>query len=190
MSIREDGPWGSSFVMTESGVYSRILCPTGKIDLGAAHYTPCNFVITKVMGLCWNTMSVQLCPEDEILVCHWGAESHVQKLGFILPFSPLSSSSNCSSFFKEIWLWGMVCSSQNSASHQTSSLPPPPAPYSSSSSFFLLFLLLLFIPLLHCVFREGRPMDSSSSLCLLLSSSTALVPSLFNLLGDSAKLVC
>ena len=36
MSVREDGPWGSSFVMTESGVYAGIPCPSGKMDLGAA----------------------------------------------------------------------------------------------------------------------------------------------------------
>ena len=60
----------------------------------------------------------------------WGRES-CEKTGFYTAFfSSLSSSSNCSSFFKEIRLWGMVCSSQNSASHQTSSLPPPPPPYS------------------------------------------------------------
>ena len=185
MSVREDGPWGSSFVMTESGVYSRIRCPTGKMDLGAAHYTPCNFVITKVMGLCWNTF-FQLCPEDEMLVCHWGAESHVQKLGFILPFSPLSPpllivppSSN------DYGAWSVqVRTLPATRLHHCllhPHLTPPPLPFFSS---FLSSCSFHFFT----VFSEKA--DSSSSLCLLLSSSTALVPSLFNLLGDSAKLVC
>ena len=197
MSVREDGPWGSSFVMTKSGVYSRISCPTGKMDLGAAHYTPCNFVITKVRGLCWNTTCVQLCPQDEMLVRHCGAESHVKKMGFILPFSPLSPpllTVPPSSKRYDYGAWSV----------QVRIPPATRLHHCLLHPHLTLLLLFLFFSSFSssCSFHfftvfSEKAAQANGLLCFFcfpLSSSFFFNCScslfLFNLLGNSAKLVC